>query len=425
MTWTYSQFGERLSGPSGINELMRDLGAAMSGGRDVLMLGGGNPAHLPEVEAVWRSRWREIYEQDDQLERTLGNYDGPQGHPPFIEALAESLVREYGWDIRPENIAVVNGSQNAFFYLFNMLAGAGPEERHKHIALPLSPEYIGYADQPVFPGVFRSTPPLVEMVGDRFFKYHIDFNRLQLDASTAALCVSRPTNPTGNVLTNEEIEQLEALAARHHVPLIIDNAYGAPFPDILFKDIRPVWSEHTVLVMSLSKLGLPGTRTGIILAREELIESIAAMNAVVGLANGNIGQVIATPLLRDGRLYDLSRDVIRPYYERKSRQAIQWITEALDPALPYRIHVSEGALFLWLWLDGLPITAEILYQRLKARGVLVIPGHYFFYGLEEEHPHQHQCLRISYAMSEDVVQRGVAILAEEVARAYAGAGAMT
>lgn len=413
-------FGEKLSAHSGINELMRDLGEATSGRNDLLMLGGGNPAHLPEIELVWRKRWNEISSTSDHLERALGNYDGPQGNVDFIEALVESLRRRYGWGIRRENVAVVNGSQNAFFYLFNMLAGrfeSAPTCRK--VLLPLAPEYIGYADQGIQRHMFRTVAPTVELIGDHQFKYHIDFEKLTVDADISAICVSRPTNPSGNVLTNEEIGHLEALAAEHHIPLLIDNAYGAPFPDIIFNDIQPVWTDHTILVMSLSKLGLPGTRTGIVLARDEIIESISAMNAVAGLANGNIGQVIATPLLRDGSLYELSRSVIRPYYEKKSRQAVAWLMQALDPDLPYRIHVSEGALFLWIWFDHMPITSEELYHRLKRRNVLIIPGHYFFYGMEEEHDHRHRCIRLSYAMGEATVQRGIAIIAEEVTRAYA------
>ena len=40
-------------------------------------------------------------------------------------------------------------------------------------------------------------------------------------------------------------------------------------------------------------------------------------------------------------------------------------TRELDDSVPYFIHRSEGALFLWLWFEGLPITAKELYQRLK------------------------------------------------------------
>jgi valine--pyruvate aminotransferase len=418
MTWALSQFGEKLCAPSGINELMRDLGTATSGNRDVLMLGGGNPAHIPEIERVWRERWMEIYRDGDALERALGNYDGPQGNPAFIAALVESLRARYGWEIRDENVAIVNGSQNAFFYLFNMLAGRHEDTRPKKILFPLAPEYIGYADQGVSESMFRTARPAVELIGDRRFKYHIDFDQLEIGPDVAAICVSRPTNPTGNVLTDEEVNRLEALAGERHIPLIIDNAYGAPFPDIIFNEVQPLWTENTIIVMSLSKLGLPGTRTGIIIAREELIESITAMNAVVGLANSNIGQVIATPLLRNGMLYQASREIIRPFYEAKSKQASRWLLEAMRADVPFRMHVSEGALFLWLWFEGLPITSEELYQRLKRRNLLVIPGHYFFYGLSEDHPHRNCCLRLSYAQNDDTVRRGVAILAEEVARAY-------
>jgi valine--pyruvate aminotransferase len=51
-----------------------------------------------------------------------------------------------------------------------------------------------------------------------------------------AICVSRPTNPTGNVLTDDEIARLHASwRSTTDMPLIIDNAYGPPFPGILYK----------------------------------------------------------------------------------------------------------------------------------------------------------------------------------------------
>ena len=66
------------------------------------------------------------------------------------------------------------------------------------------------------------------------FKYSIDFKCLNIDENIGAICVSRPTNPSGNVLTNEEMEQLHDLAEANDIPLIIDNAYGAPFPKYYF-----------------------------------------------------------------------------------------------------------------------------------------------------------------------------------------------
>jgi len=86
--------------------------------------------------------------------------------------------------------------------------------------------------------------------------------------------------------------------------------------------------------------------------------------------------------------------------------------------LNYYIHKAEGAIFLWLWLPDLPISSQELYERLKQRGVLVISGHHFFPGLDEDWDHKHECLRITYSMQEDVVRRGVRIIAEEVRKAF-------
>ena len=88
-----------------------------------------------------------------------------------------------------------------------------------------------------------------------------------------------------------------------------------------------------------------------------------------------------------------------------------------------RIHRPEGAFFLWLWMPGLPIGNAELYRRLKARGVVVVSGHYFFPGLEDDDwPHKRECIRISYADDWDRVERGLAILVEEVRHARDGDG---
>ena len=175
-----------------------------------------------------------------------------------------------------------------------------------------------------------------------------------------------------------------------------------------------------VLTYSLSKLGLPGTRTGIVIASEEMVQWIASMNAISSLANNNVGQAMIRPMIDSGEIISISHEVIRPFYETRSRHAHDWLVEALDDSVPYRIHRSEGAFFLWLWLEGLPISSAELYQRLKKRGVMVISGHYFFFGLpDDDWPHRNECLRISFTTSEHVLRRGIKILADEINQLFA------
>lgn len=420
MSWELSKFGENLCEGSGIGELMDDLGEALAGGGNIKMLGGGQPAHVPEMDAVWRRRMEEIMAEPGGIEKMLGNYDVPAGNEGFRMALADLFRKEFGWQVTHENFAVTMGGQTAFFFLFNALAGLFKDGRRKKILLPLLPEYIGYANQSVGADFFEALPARIEKTGPHEFKYRVDFEAVDPGDDIAAICVSRPTNPSGNVLTDGEIEKLRALARSRDIPLIIDNAYGAPFPGVIFSDVTPVWDEGMILTLSLSKIGLPGTRTGIVVASKEVCRQVSSMTSIVGLANPNIGQEILRPLVESGEVLRLSHEVVKPFYQERSRLAQGWFRAAFPDDIPYFIHRSEGALFLWLWFEGLPISTKELYQRLKKRGVLVVPGEYFFFGLPEDSdwPHTRECLRVSYTMDAETVESGIAIIAEEVTKCY-------
>ncbi|MES2658774.1 MAG: valine--pyruvate transaminase [Verrucomicrobiota bacterium] len=416
MSYEFSTFGRHLGSGSGIGDLMDDLGHALaSGGPDLKMLGGGQPARIPEMNAVWRRRLEELMEETGGLERSLTSYDPPRGSPAFLEAIATLFRETFGWNLTSENVAVTSGGQTAFYFLFNLLAGEMPDGSFRKILLPLVPEYIGYANQGNCGNLFRAVTPLIEKTGPHEFKYRVDFDNLEVTPDIAAICASRPTNPTGNVLTDDEIARLSAIAKQHGIPLIIDNAYGAPFPGILFADATPFWDEHVILTLSLSKIGLPGTRTGIVIGPPEIIRALGSMSAIAGLSNPNIGQQITLPLIQSGEILKLSREVVRPFYQAKCALARQAAKEAFGEDIEWFMHVSEGALFLWFWFPGLPITSQELYERLKKREVLIIPGHHFFFGHDDENwPHRHECIRVSYAMDEAVVRDGLRIIAEEV-----------
>lgn len=409
-----SRFAQRFSGHSGIILLMDDLGEAMAGDQEVLMLGGGNPAHIPEVQAYFRDRMQHMLDSPTEFARMIGDYDPPQGNKAFLSALADLLNREYGWGLGADNIALTPGSQSAFFMLFNMLAGEFAGGKKRKILLPMAPEYIGYGDVGLADGIFTAHRPSIEKLPERTFKYHVDFDRLTVDDSTGAICVSRPTNPTGNVLTDTEVVKLMDIAAADDVPLIIDNAYGMPFPSILFTAAEQVWNDNIILCMSLSKLGLPGTRTGIIVARPDIIRTLSNITGILNLAPESVGPALACDLVRSGKVTEISRTLIRPYYEEKAKRAIGLLHEELA-GVDYFIHKAEGAIFLWLWFPGLPVSSLELYQRLKQRGVLIIPGQYFFPGLDDDPwEHKQECIRMTYSMSDEVVREGITIIAEEV-----------
>ena len=401
---------------------MDDLGAIAAAGGAIMNLGGGSPSLIPAAEATFRRHMESLLRREGAFERAIGLYGGPEGDRDFANALAALFRREVGWKVTARNIALTNGSQSAFLPLFNLLAGPMDDGRPaRRILLPLSPEYIGYADLGFTPGLFTARRSTIHELDDKLFKYGVDFDGLDAVEDIGAICVSRPTNPTGNVITDEEVERLGAIARARGVPLILDTAYGAPFPGIVFGESTPVWDEHTVVCMSLSKLGLPGFRTGIVIANEELIEALAAATAIYCLSPGRLGPALGTELIENGALLPLARDVIRPHYAERAARAVERLRAGLND-YPIRIHKPEGAFFLWLWMPGLPITNAALYERLKQRDVVVVSGHYFFPGREDDDwPHKRECIRISYADDWERTERGLDIIAEEVRRAYDGA----
>ena len=396
---------------------MDDLGSVLSSDERQLMLGGGNPAKISEVQTRFRARLAEVAASPREFDRMLADYAHPKGELTMRRSLARLLRHEYGWRLTEDNVALTAGSQAAFFLLFNLLAGEQADGSRRRVLLPVTPEYVGYTDVGLAEGLFRSLRPTIEELAAPFFKYRLNLAGLDIDDSIAAVCVSRPTNPSGNLLTDAEMSELDALARNRGVPLIVDNAYGMPFPAIVFREATPQWNDNTIFCMSLSKLGLPGARTGIVVASEEVVEALTRMTAVLNLAVGSVGPVLVQPLIESGEIISLSRQLITPYYQAKAALACEALQQELD-GLPHKIHSPEGAIFLWLWLPGLPISSAELYRRLKGAGVFVLSGHYFFPGLEEPWQHRNECLRISFAQDEDIVREGIRLIGAEVRRAF-------
>jgi valine--pyruvate aminotransferase len=412
-----SAFGKKLTSGSGIVDLMEDLGSALNENPNMIFMGGGNPARIPEMEAVIKTQYQKLCDDNEQLYSTTGIYQSPQGELAFRTNIAAMLKQQFGWQLTEANIAVSNGSQSAFYILFNLLAGEMPDGSFKSIHLPLSPEYIGYNDLGLTPDFFTASQPDIELIGDNHFKYHVNFEQFSLSDKTAALCVSRPTNPTANVLSDKEIAHLDQIARDADIPLIIDGAYGLPFPGITFADVKPHWNTNCILVLSLSKLGLPGVRTGILVASEEITQAFSSANTVINLATGNMGPALTSDLFEQGQIVSLCEQYVKPFYQQRSSQVMAFLEQSMAD-LPCRIHLSEGAIFLWLWFEGLPISSQELYQRLKERGVLVVSGHHFFAGIDSQWPHQHQCIRLSYVQDLADIEQGITIIAEEARAAY-------
>ena len=223
----------------------------------VIMLGGGNPSHIPQVEEAFRTNLERLLDSEIDLERLIGEYGGPAGHQPFIDALVDMLRTEYGWDIDARNIALTNGSQTAFFYLFNLVAGEFPDGSRKRILLPLAPEYIGYADVGIAGLALHCAQAADRIPGrsplqvPRRFRRAGDHRRHRRHLRIAA------DQPHRQRADRRRRSITSAASPRRTTsPSSSTTPTARPSPHIIFTEATPHWEPHKILCMSLSKLGI-------------------------------------------------------------------------------------------------------------------------------------------------------------------------
>jgi valine--pyruvate aminotransferase len=420
MTLQLTQFGEDMSHLTGVRAIMKDIIETLRSGQGqhFINLSAGNPVILPEVEQLWRDCTYDLLNSPEYGE-VVCRYGASQGYEPLIDAVKNDFNQRYGLHLTERNILITPGSQSLYFFAANTFGGVASTGAMKDIVLPLSPDYTGYGGIALAPEAVKAYRPALDIDRARHrFKYRPDFEQLQVTEQTGLLLFSRPCNPTGNVLTGDEVQQIADLAAVHNVPVFVDSAYAPPFPALNFTEMEPVFGSNIVHCMSLSKAGLPGERLGIAVGDADIIHALECFQTNLCIHSSRYGQAIAARAIASGALARASETVIRSYYQQKFRVLEAALDATMPDDVPWYLHLGEGAIFAWLWFDQLPCTDQELYQQLKQREVIVVPGNAFFPGIREDWAHTRQCIRISLTASDEEITTAMERLAELVREIY-------
>jgi aspartate aminotransferase/aminotransferase len=195
------------------------------------------------------------------------HYSHSRGVPELRRRLAEYYGREYGVPVDPDReIIVTAGSKIAIHMSLMAVLNPGDE------VLVLEPAWVSYTEQvklchgvPVMVPQDRSIFQLGEFVTPR----------------TRAIIVNNPNNPSGKVLTREELEHLHGLADRGNLFLLSDEAYSDFLLDGAFISCGALDPEkkHTIVCNSMSKnYGMSGWRIGYVIGRASLMDEVLKIN---------------------------------------------------------------------------------------------------------------------------------------------------
>jgi valine--pyruvate aminotransferase len=396
---------------SGLRSIMADVAVTQSAGNGErwLNLGVGNPAPIAEVAAMWRDLAEQTLRSDFVAESS--RYGPSRGNARLVDVIVDYFAKTYGWKLTPDNVVVGPGSQMLCFIAAALFTGPG-EDGMRRLVLPCVPDYAGYLGMSLDSGGAEGIAPRVRPIGGHHFRYLLDHDALRDSSDVGLLMVSSPSNPTGRSLDEDDMGSLVAVAEANDAVLVVDNAYGQPFPRVARTAAPPLWHPNVINCFSVSKAGLPGERLGFAVGAPEQISAMVSFIANSTLHAPHFPQLMLARALESGRLDELAGTVVEPYYAARRRTAEELLHEYLPDDLNWRLHTGEGGMFCWLWIDEPWFDDAELYARLKDRRVVVVPGRHFFPGPDGAGRHATRCVRLSITSGEATVREGIRVVAD-------------
>lgn len=293
--------------PSGIREFF-DL---VAGREDVISLGVGEPD--------FATPWRICDEAIDGLRRGYTSYTSNWGMPELREALAADLLRRYGLSYNPgHQILVTNGVSEGLDLVMRALLDPGDE-----VIVP-EPCFVAYKPAVLLAG---GCPVVVETRVEDGFRLRPEAVEAALTPRTRALMISYPNNPTGAVMSREELLPLAELAERHNLVVISDEIYAYLTyigQHTCFASL-PGMQERTILLDGFSKAyAMTGWRLGYAAGPAHLLEAMMRIHSYTAMSAPTMAQAGALEALRNGAedvrrmvgQYDQRRRLLLAGYQR-------------------------------------------------------------------------------------------------------------
>ncbi|AVS73865.1 PLP-dependent aminotransferase family protein [Paracidovorax cattleyae] len=393
------QFADRLNNveTSAIRELFKLLGKP-----GIISFAGGFPdSAMFDVEGIREASERALSEEPG----TALQYGATEGYNPLREQLSAFMASKGAQGVRPEDLIVTTGSQQALDLLGKTLISPG--------------------DKVIVEGpTFLATIQCFRLYGAELVSAPVDGHGVDADALERLIVEHRPRfvyliptfgNPSGALLSLERRRKILELAVRHQVLVVEDDPYGdlyfgeAPPPSLLALSATvPGSRELLAHCGSLSKVLSPGLRVGWLIAPAELLAKATMCKQFSDAHTSTFAQATAAQYLRSGRM-PATLAKVRSVYAGRAGAMGDALRRELGEAINFV--QPQGGLFVWARLTGAGgavADGNVLAKLAIDQGVAFVPGTPFFCANPD-----HATLRLSFATADvDRIREGVARLGQ-------------
>jgi 2-aminoadipate transaminase len=384
--WRFAERAEQLQS-SFIREILK-----ITQRPEIISFAGGLPSPATFPVAEMKLAFDRVLTKSGTVALQYGPTDG---FLPLRAWIADSLSTP-DVKILPEQVLMTSGSQQALDLLGKVLIDEGSR------VLVETPSYLGALQ--AF-SVYR--PQFVSVETD---EHGVVPHSIDPVADGARLLYALPNfqNPTGRSLSVARRIELVETCARHGLPLIEDDPYGAlcysgePFPKML-----PMNPDGVIYMGSFSKVLTPGIRLGYVVAPLPLVRRLELAKQAADLHTSQLTQMVVHEVIKDGFL-DRHIPTIRALYGNQCQAMLDAMTAFFPAGVSWT--KPEGGMFIWVTLPK-HIDAMKLLDEALANMVAFVPGSPFYANTPETNT-----LRLSFVtVPPEKIREGIATLGKLIA----------
>ncbi len=295
------------------------------------------------------------------------HYTPAAGLPEVRAAIAESVSARAGVPVRADQVVVVPGSKNILHFLLLSCVEEGDE-----VILP-DPGYPVYRSLTDFVGA-RARP--IALREENGFGMDMDEFESMITPRTRLVIINSPQNPTGGVLSSEQLDRLAELAQRHDFLVLSDEIYSR----ICFSELpRPLWTrdgmaERTVVLDGLSKTyAMCGWRLGYGVMPRELAQRMETLMINTSSCAAAFTQLAAVEALRAPESEVAVGQMVAEFRARRDQ-----LVSGLNSVPGIRCHLPSASFYAFPNVEGTGIPSRELASRLlEEAGVAVLAGEAF------------------------------------------------